>query len=68
MDGQDEGDEVGKSALRIISLRGVVDQCPFLFGCVWAAVRSLFKFQRRNFFTAHCHLVSIHSFVFRDEP
>jgi hypothetical protein len=42
MDGQVEGDGVGRSALRIISLRGVVDQCPFLFGCICPAVRSFF--------------------------
>ena len=64
MDGQVEGMGSEKSALHIISLRGVVDQCPFLFGCVWVAVRSLSKFQRRTFFTAHCHLVSVSPLYF----
>ena len=63
-----KGMGVRKSALHIISLRGVVDQCPFPFGCIWLAVRSLFKFQRRTFFHRSLPFSKRPSFAFRDEP
>ena len=68
MDGQVEGMGSEKSALHIISLRGVVDQCPFLFGCVWVAVRSLSKFSTPNFLYRSLPFSKRLPFVFRDEP